>query len=59
MPPPLPTNLGSRGEGERVLQKRHLQEVLRGIDPLGQLDEEVEEVGNIKYNSHSIIEFMK
>ena len=49
MPPPLPTNLGSRGEGERVMQKRHLNEVLRSIDPMGQLDEEVEEVGACLY----------
>ena len=47
MPPPLPTSL-SRGssepERERVLLKRNLQDILQGIDPLGQLDDEVEEV---------------
>lgn len=46
MPPPLPTNLGNRAsnENDRVLQKRHLQDLLQNIDPLGQLDDEVEEV---------------
>lgn len=45
-PPPLPTNTNSRsvGESDRVLQKRHLQDLLQSIDPLGQLDDEVEEV---------------
>ena len=46
MPPPLPTNIGNRAanENDRVLQKRHLQDLLQNIDPLGQLDDEVEEV---------------
>lgn len=32
------------GDTMRIVHKRHLQELLRNIDPLGQLDEEVEEV---------------
>ena len=48
MPPPLPTvtNIVNRNtsEGERVIQKRHLHDLLQSIDPLGQLDDEVEEV---------------
>lgn len=36
------------GDTMRIVHKRHLQELLRNIDPLGQLDEEVEEVGYLK-----------